>query len=238
MKKRTLFNIFANTALFLALIVISVVSFIPIRNVEETQTVSARVLAIYEGNRSGKNISLMINVYWGTEYVQPILDVLKEKGVVTTFFIGGSWAAENEELLKKICEDGHEIANHGYNHKSHDKLSKEANSQEISACHKVIKSALGIEMNLFAPPSGAYSDATLVAATDLGYQTIMWTRDTIDWRDHNTNLIFQRATNNLSGGDLILMHPTANTLEALPEIIDAITQKGLKVNTVSNTLQA
>ena len=238
MKKNTLFNILSNSALLLAVVAIAFISFMPTQKNEQTQTASARVLAIYEGNRSGKNVSLMINVYWGTEYVQPMLDVLKQKGVVTTFFVGGSWAAENEELIKKISEDGHEIANHGYFHRDHDKLSKEANAEEISACHAVVKSVLGIDMTLFAPPSGAYSDATIVAATDLSYQTIMWTRDTIDWRDHNTSIIYQRAVNNVKGGDLILMHPTENTLEALPEIIDTILANGLTVNTVSNTLQS
>ena len=238
MKRKTLFNIFANTALFFALVAISIVSFMPANKSETTQTASARLLAIYEGSRSGKNVSLMINVYWGTEFVEQMLEVLKNKGVVTTFFIGGSWAAENEELVKKISESGHEIANHGYNHKNHDNLSQDANKSEISACHAIVKSLLGIEMNLFAPPSGAYSDATISAATSLGYKTIMWTRDTIDWRDHNTSLIYQRAISGIKGGDLILMHPTANTLAALPQIIDTILAKGLTVNTVSNTLQS
>lgn len=237
MKKKTIFNIFANSALFLALIAISLVSFMPAKSVGNVQTTSARILALYEGNRNSNKVSLMINVYWGTEYVQPMLNVLKQKGVTTTFFVGGSWAAENEELLKKIQAYGHEIANHGYNHRDHDKLSLDANISEISACHAIVKSALGQEMNLFAPPSGAYSDATISAATSLGYKTIMWTRDTIDWRDHNTNLIVSRATNGAKGGDLVLMHPTANTLEALPQIIDILQQKGLSVDTVSNVLK-
>ena len=51
----------------------------------------------YNGDKNSKNVSLMINVYWGDEYLQPMLDVLKENDVKTTFFIGGTWAVLNEE---------------------------------------------------------------------------------------------------------------------------------------------
>ena len=58
--------------------------------------------AIYRGNTENANVSIMINVYWRTEYLEPMLDVLEEKGVNATFFVGGVWAVQNESLLKKI----------------------------------------------------------------------------------------------------------------------------------------
>ena len=91
-------------------------------------------------------------------------------------------------------------------------------------------------MNLFAPPSGAYDKLTVSCADSLGYKTIMWTRDTIDWRDHDENLIYQRAIKNVKGGDLILMHPTEATAKALPRIIKTIKEKGLNLTTVSQTI--
>lgn len=190
----------------------------------------------YNGNRESKNISLMINVYWGTEYIDGMLDVLNEKNVKTTFFIGGTWAALNEDMLKKIYENGHEIANHGYHHKDHDQISDKENFNEISNTHTIIKNLIGVDMTLFAPPSGAYNKVTVEAANSLGYKTIMWTRDTIDWRDKDTELIFNRAVKNASGGDLILMHPTQNTLEALPKIIDTLQEKGFSLVPVSTNL--
>ena len=91
-------------------------------------------------------------------------------------------------------------------------------------------------MNLFAPPSGSYNSSTVKIAEKLGYQTIMWSLDTIDWRDKDTELIYTRATKKIKGGDFVLMHPTANTLQALGRIIDTITAKGLTVSTVSDVL--
>lgn len=191
---------------------------------------------IYLGNSANKNITLMINVYWGTEFIEPMLDVFDEQNVRTTFFVGGTWVAQNNELLKEINKRGHEIANHGYNHKDHKKLNLTQNQDEIYNTHQKVKEVLGLEMSLFAPPSGSFCDTTLQVAKNLGYKTIMWSKDTIDWRDQNRQLIFDRATTNLKNGDLILMHPTEKTLEALSDIIANIKNKGFNLVTVSNNL--
>ncbi len=191
----------------------------------------------YNGDKNSKNVSLMINVYWGTEYLDDMLSILKENNVQTTFFIGGTWAVLNEDMLKKIYEDGHEIANHGYHHKDHDKLDEQGNLNEISTTHTIIQELLGVEMNLFAPPSGAYDKLTVSCASSLGYKTIMWTRDTVDWRDKDAELIYSRAIKNACGGDLILMHPTEKTVEALPKIISWFKDNGFNLTTVSQTLE-
>ncbi len=190
---------------------------------------------VYSGTNES-SVSLMINVYWGTDYVAPMLETLEEYGVKTTFFVGGTWAEKNRAVLERIYAHGHEIGNHGYFHKDHKKIGKEGNRQEISACHAMVKSILSIDMNLFAPPSGSFSSDTLDIARDLGYNTIMWSKDTIDWRDHDVDLIVKRATENVAGGDLILMHPTKETAEALPEILKILRSKNLTVRTVSDVL--
>lgn len=190
---------------------------------------------IYSGKSTTK-ISLMINVYWGTEYVEPMLKIFERYNVKTTFFVGGSWCVGNCETLKNIVDGGHEIANHGYYHKDHSKLDLAENKREIELAHDAVKDLLGTDMTLFAPPSGAYNDQTLLAAEELGYRTIMWTRDTVDWRDHDQKLIYKRAVKNLSGGDLILMHPTEATVKALERIVIEVFSQGLKISTVSDVL--
>jgi len=191
---------------------------------------------IYNGDTTSNEVSLMFNVYWGTEYINDILDTLEKYNVTTTFFVGGCWVEKETEMLKKMMEKGHEIGNHGYLHLDHDNLSYEQNKEEISVCHNLVMSYTGYNMRLFAPPSGAYNNATITAATDLGYTTIMWSKDTIDWRDQDSNLIFRRATDNLKGGDLILMHPTEKTLEALPAILEYIKINNLHAVTVSDNI--
>ena len=69
-----------------------------------------------------------------------------------------------------------------------------------------------------------------------GYKVIMWTRDTVDWRDKNSSITFSRAVKNLAAGDLILMHPTAHTLEALPKILKYVRASGLEAAKVGEVI--
>jgi peptidoglycan/xylan/chitin deacetylase (PgdA/CDA1 family) len=175
--------------------------------------------AYYRGNSEKPYVSLMINVYTGGEYLEPMMRVFEEYGVKATFFVGGSFAQRNEALVKKIRENGHELGNHGYYHRSPEKLSYKENYDEIIMNHKLIDELCGMKMTLFAPPSGSIGNEMFKASKALGYDVIMWSKDTIDWRDKNPDLTFSRATKNLKNGDLVLMHPTAHTLEALPKIL-------------------
>lgn len=193
--------------------------------------------AIYNGNSERAEVSLMFNVYWGTEYIEPILKVLDDYGVKTTFFIGGSWASKNNSTLKLIAEHGHEIGNHGYSHKDAKNLSYAQNADEISLTNKLIKEVLGVEVTLFAPPSGSIGSNMFSACADLNQKVIMWSRDTIDWRDKDSSLVLKRATTGIQNGDFVLMHPTAQTLEALPAILKSLSEQGFKVKTVSECLR-
>lgn len=192
---------------------------------------------IYNGNRGSNKVSLMINVYWGTEYIEDMLDVLDSYNTKTTFFVGGTWAEKEPEILQEIVSRGHEIASHGYFHKDHEYLSYDQNYDEIKANHALIKALTGLEMNLFAPPSGSFNKSTISSAKDLGYKVIMWSKDTIDWRDKDANTIFSRATSEIKGGDLILAHPTECTLKALPLILEYYKLNNLVCTTVSDCLK-
>lgn len=223
---------------FLIVLMLLVVASCAVLGVNMITTSSVINGVYYSGNEDSNKISLMINVYWGTEYLDGMLEILDKYDVKTTFFVGGTWAVKESDMLEKIYESGHEIGNHGYSHKDQDKLSREQNQKEILMTHNIVDELLGFEMNLFAPPSGAYSKTTVEVASELGYQTIMWTRDTIDWRDKDADLIYSRAVKDAKGGDLVLMHPTEKTLEALEQIIITLKEKGLKITTVSDNLSA
>lgn len=238
MKKLPIFTInfrrqFVNLLIFVMLGVVTTFAILGVNLVSTSSVVNG---VYYSGNENSNKISLMINVYWGTEYLDGMLDILDKYDVKTTFFVGGTWAVKESDMLTKIYEKGHEIGNHGYSHKDQDKLSREDNKKEILTTHNIVKDLLGIDMTLFAPPSGAYSKTTVEVANELSYQTIMWTRDTIDWRDKDANLIYSRAIKNAKGGDLVLMHPTQKTLEALENIIVELQSKGFKLTTVSDAL--
>ena len=220
------------------IVIVLMLSTLTILAINNTQAVHTQAdsRVIYSGDENKNNVCFMINVYQGEEYVKNIMDILDIYQIKTTFFIGGSWAVKNIDLVKEIYTRGHEIGNHGFYHKDQNKLDFDGNVQEIKMCHEVVSRNLGIEMTLFAPPSGAYNITTVDAATSLNYKTIMWTHDTIDWRDQNADLIYNRATKNLSNGDLILMHPTKKTVEAMTNIISTAINNGFNPTTVTNCL--
>ena len=225
---------FANVVIVLMLSTLAIFAF----NNSTSMSVQADVRVIYAGDESSNNVSFMVNVYQREDLVLNMLDILDLYKVKTTFFIGGCWAVNNLDVVKEIYSRGHELGNHGFYHKDQNKLNYQENRQEIQTCHEVVKKNLGVEMTLFAPPSGAYDTATVDAASDLNYKTIMWTHDTIDWRDQDADLIFNRAINNLSNGDLILMHPTEKTVQAFANIISTAINNGFNPTTVSNCLLA
>ena len=221
---------------FLIVIMLVVVSTLAVLGVSLSTTSSFINDVYYSGNTDSNKISLMINVYWGTEYLDGMLEILDEYDVKTTFFVGGTWAVKESDMLQKIYDAGHEIGNHGYSHKDQDKLNREQNKNEILTTHTLVNDLIGVNMDLYAPPSGAYNKTTVEVATELGYKTIMWTRDTIDWRDKDEEIIYSRAIKDAKGGDLILMHPTACTLLALERIIVSLQGEGFVLTTVSENL--
>ena len=193
--------------------------------------------AIYNGNRAGGGVSLMINVYENTEVVEAMVETLNAFGARATFFVGGCWADDNAAALKKIAESGHELANHGYFHKDHKSLGYEENKQEIELTGAVVEALSGVKPRLFAPPSGSFGRNTLNAAYDLGYKVIMWSKDTIDWRDRDSVLVLKRATQGTQKGEFILMHPTAHTIAVLEEIVQYNLKKDIRTDTVGEMLE-
>ena len=190
---------------------------------------------VYRGQSSDK-VCLMINVYWGTEYLDGFLEIFEKYGVKATFFVGGVWVAENPQYVIKIHDAGHELGNHGFYHKMQSQLSYDGNVDEIVNCSKLVFSVCGVFPTLFAPPGGDFNDDTLKAAYDNGMKTVLWSRDTVDWRDKDSSLVYTRATKETEGGELILMHPTAHTLRVLEDIVKYYLDKNIQPVTVGEML--
>ncbi|MBQ3048235.1 MAG: polysaccharide deacetylase, partial [Clostridia bacterium] len=86
-------------------------------------------------------------------------------------------------------------------------------------------------------PSGSVNSRVVSEAESLGHKTIMWSKDTIDWRDKDSKLVFNRATQDIQNGFLILMHPTKHTALALGDIIKNLKNQGFNLTTVSNCIE-
>jgi len=193
---------------------------------------------VFRGNPNKKMISFMINVAWGNEYIESILKTLKRENVKATFFLDGSWLSKNADIAKQIQAEGHEMSNHAYNHPDMSAISREAQYSQISKTEALLKSSLNVNNKWFAPPSGAFNQATVQIAEQQGLKTVLWTIDTVDWQKPPADSVVRKISGKLEPGALILMHPTASTRDALPGIIAAAKSKGYAIGTVSETLSS
>lgn len=191
---------------------------------------------IYKGNPNKPMVAFMINVAWGNEYLDKMLDVLEKEKVHATFFFDGSWLKDNIPVAKKIKEKGHELSNHAYSHKDMSTLGRSQAALEITKTEQLLQKELGVQNKLFAPPSGDFNQQTVEVAHDLKLKTILWTLDTVDWRRPAPQTIVRKVQTKVEPGSLILMHPTSSSSEALQQMIQVIKSKGLHLGTVSEVI--
>lgn len=191
---------------------------------------------IYRGNPKKQMISLLVNVAWGNEYLPSMLKVMKAHNVKSTFFLDGSWTKKNPTLAKMIIDEGHEIGNHAYSHPDMKKLSNGRISEEIRKTNEVIKATLDVTPKWFAPPSGSYRQDVVDIAKSMNMYTILWTVDTVDWRNPEPSAMASRVLQKVEPGAMILMHPTASSVGGLEMLITSLKEKGYHISTVSTLL--
>lgn len=191
----------------------------------------------YQGSNNSPKVALACNVFWGEEYIPTMLQTMDNEQIHITFFIGGSWAKRFPHVLKDIANHKHELANHSYSHPHPNSISKTKNQEEILKTQELIQDITDVKTTLYAPPYGEFNETVLIAAGELGYQTIMWSIDTIDWKRPHSEVIKKRVLNKLHNGAIILMHPTEPTAKALPDLIRKIHERGYSIVTVSELLQ-
>ena len=172
-----------------------------------------------------------------------ILDILKEEDVEATFFVVGKHVKENPDLVKREYEEGHYIANHGYNHNNNLLYSSMENfREEIVNTDKEISKAIGVEnycSHIFRFPNGfmskSYSTQKKEAVTilaDLNYSYIDWNclnKDSEKKYSNNQLLNNLKKSAKNKGTLVILMHDTADvnkTYDVLKSSIDYLKSEG------------
>lgn len=192
--------------------------------------------AYYHGVRGRNQVSIVFNVDWGEEYIPGILRILDKKGVNVTFFVTGNWANKFPDLIQGMVFYGNEIGNHGFSHKRPKTLSNSGLIDLIKRNEELIYELTGKKTKLFAPPYGEVDKRITSVAESIGYKTVMWSADTIDWQRPASEIIVQRAINKIEDGGIILMHPTEPSLKALPDILESLEQRGFELVTVSRLI--
>lgn len=191
---------------------------------------------IYRGNPQKPMVALLVNVAWGNEYIPAIIKTLDHHKTKATFFIDGSWIKKNSHLAKMIKNAGHEIGNHAYSHPDLSQYSAAQTTEELKKTNDLIMETLGVKPKWFAPPSGSFNRNTVEVANQLGMKTILWTVDTIDWKNPETTSMVRRVVGEVENGSMILMHPTKPTAAGLDAMITAIKGNGYYLGTVSDLM--
>ena len=170
-------------------------------------------------------------------YTAEILDILKQYDVKATFFCVGSNAELYPELIEREIAEGHEIANHTYNHYHVSKLSGEALSKDILCCTKTLERISGRKIRFFRPPEGVCNEALKEICEQAGMTIVLWSVDTRDWAHTPINEICQNVKSNARNGSIILMHDfigkNSPTPKALRQIIPMLQELGYEMVTVS-----
>lgn len=192
----------------------------------QTASSSTRLLPIYSVQTEEKKVSLTINCAWNADDIDKILDTLSKYNIHVTFFMVGDWIDKFPDAVKKIAQNGHEIANHSNTHSHVNNLSLEKNMEQIKACADKIEKLTGIRSTLYRGPYGEYNDTVIKAAEAENHKVIQWSQDTLDYKGLTGNEMWDRLKDKLTNGSIVLMHNgTEHTAEALDEIIYNITRE-------------
>src|SRR5258706_4676095 len=182
-----------------------------------------------------------------------ILDVLKEKKVPGIFFVIGDQANRAPDLLKREYNEGHEIGNHTWTHPAFDDIARHQVKWELTLTQRLIESTLGVKSLLFRPPFGidhqpeyAEEVAQLPYPQELGYIIVGQRIDPDDWRmtedrhQRPAQEIADDVVRQAKNGNVGLLHDgggeRAQTVAALPLIIDELRAKGYQFVSVSDLL--
>lgn len=194
-----------------------------------SNTVNGRELPIYCVQTDKPQIAISFDAAWGNEDTRRILEILKKNNVKATFFMTGGWVESYPDDVRAIYADGHDLGNHSQNHKNMSQLSDEECKQELLSVHEKVKELTGYEMFLFRPPYGDYDNHVITNARSIGYYSIQWDVDSLDWKDYGTTSIINTVTRHkhLGNGSIILCHNGAKyTAEALDSLIQELKAQG------------
>lgn len=167
-------------------------------------------------------------------YTEMLLDGLKERGVKATFFLIGKSIDGNEDIVKRMYEEGHLIGNHTYNHVELNKESIIEQCEEITKANNKIFEITGYTPEFMRPPFGAWDKRK---ECDVEMIPILWSIDPLDWKDQNTNLVVQRILSKVKDGSIILLHDVYKTsVEAALIVVDKLQAEGYEFVTADELI--
>ena len=166
-----------------------------------------------------------------------LLDILDQYGAKATFFLIGSKVSGQASIVRSIQARGHQLGNHSWSHPELPKLPVDQIASEIDRTNEAIRQATGITPSILRPPYGAVNSVVLEQLRLRGMSSILWSVDTRDWADRNSQIVCSRAVAGAHPGAIILMHDIHQTsVGAVPCILSALKQQGYSFVTVQGLI--
>ncbi|RJT25350.1 glycosyltransferase [Chakrabartia godavariana] len=184
------------------------------------------------------------------DWTPPILKILREKNAPATFFVIGENALAHPGILRQIIRQGSEIGNHSYTHPNLANASPESTRLELNATQRLVEAYTGHGIRLFRAPY--FGDAEPTTADELlpaleaqnaGYVNVGLHVDPGDWKTPGADFIVNKTLAQVEAGNdahtaqIVLLHDgggnRAQTLAALPRIIDGLRARGYHIVPVS-----
>ena len=189
------------------------------------------------GDAEGK-VALTFDDGPDPKWTPAILDTLKSRGVLATFFVVGKDGDDHPGIMRRTFREGHEVGNHTYTHRNLSLTSPWIGRLELVANERLIETILGRRTALFRPPYFGDAEPTtadeldpVAMATKLGYTTVGVHIDSEDWRLRDPAMIVaETMRKRRDGNNIVLMHDSggdrAATVAALGPIIDSLKARG------------
>ena len=185
-------------------------------------------------NREVKKIALTFDDGPHPYYTEQLLDGLKERGVVATFFVTGYHAELHPDVIRRMQEEGHLIGNHTYSHIQLTRANREIFKAELIKTNKIIQEITGEEVLYVRPPYGSWDKSF---EEELNMFPVLWTIDPLDWCSSNVSCIADRIVKKAGENDVILMHDYYDTsVTAALKVVDELLEQGYEFVTVEEIL--
>ena len=158
------------------------------------------------------------------KYTPILLDGLKERGVHATFFLMGKNIEGEEDIVKRMSEEGHLIGNHSYEHIQLTKAGAKAVCEAVEHTQEQIEAITGKRPEYIRPPYGDWNEEL---EEEIGMTPVLWSLDSLDWKLKDTGKIIHQVLKDVKDGDIILLHDIfPSSVEAAPELIDILQKEG------------
>ena len=168
------------------------------------------------------------------KYTPKLLEGLRERGILATFFLTGKNIEGNEELVSMIQEEGHLIGNHTYSHVCLNQISQIRAKEEIEKASNKIYEITGEYPVFIRPPFGEWRQDLELSIDML---PVFWDIDTLDWKSKSVPDILKIVESQIHENAIILMHDGYETsVEAAFKIIDLLKENGYEFVTVDRLL--